>query len=209
MEKGLFFVLEGIDGCGKTTQIDRLHNYLKSREDRDILTTKEPWKNDEIKNKLKNDVDAYSSGEEMAGLYFEDRKKHSDFLKPLIENGMNIICDRYDFSTFCYQTVQGVPFQKLLKIRPKKIIIPDLTIFIHTDIKTARNRLKKRKNLEKFEKNEKFVKNLIHVYDEVYKKAITNPEMFGKVVIVDGEGNEDFVFYNIQKEVDDLYKSRK
>jgi len=78
MSKGLLIVLEGGDFSGKNTQTALLaKNLLSLSEDNDLVITHEPTKHaKELKQRLKEETDAYANAERMAQLYVEDRRHH-------------------------------------------------------------------------------------------------------------------------------------
>lgn len=206
-KKGLFIVLEGIDGSGTTTQIDFLHRHIKDLSKYlDVLTTHEPWKSDEIKRMLRKDKDAYSDGKKMTELYIKDRECHvRNLIIPNIQKEVIVLCDRYSLSTFSYQGVQGVDFETIKKIHAHTgIIKPDLTFFLDVDYETARKRIEQRgEALEKFEKNEEFTRRLI----ERYRNLTQEENLLGKIVIINGNNSLEEVTENIAREFDVFYNS--
>src|SRR3989344_253148 len=96
--KGLFVVFEGIDGSGKTSQIERLARHIRAKNKyQDLLLTREPtWRAAELREKLQGDGDAFSDGERMAYLFVQDRKSHSgeQIALAVLERTV-VLCDRY------------------------------------------------------------------------------------------------------------------
>ncbi len=206
-KKGLFIVLEGIDGSGTTTQINFLHREIKSLSKYlDVLTTHEPWKSDEIKRMLKNSKDAYSDGKKMTELYVKDREYHvRDLIIPNIQKEVIVLCDRYSLSTFAYQGSQGVDYETIKKISAHAgIIKPDLTFLLDVDYETARRRIEQRGDaLEKFERNKKFTQRLIGKY----RKLMQEEDIFGKVIIINGNNSMKKVTEDIAREFKCFYDS--
>ena len=199
----MFIVLEGIDGAGTTTQINYLHDHIKSLSKyNDVLTTHEPWKSEEIKRKLREDKDSYSDGLEMVKLYVEDRELHSNnLINPNVNKGVYVISDRYNLSTYAYQMTQGVSFDEIDKIHMNHCIFtPDVTFYLDVDFITARDRINKRgESLEKFEKDKDFVNKLIDNYRLIVRKYdnIRNKSRFGIIETIDGTKSIDEVAENI------------
>jgi len=189
-KRGLFVVLEGIDGSGTTSQINFLHDRIKDLSYyNDVLTTHEPWKSDEIKRMLTEDKDAYSSGEKMAELYIEDRRQHQErLIIPVLAEGGIVISDRHALSTYAYQGTQGMSYKRVRELHDKTgIIQPDLTFLLDVEYETAKKRIDVRgKALEKFERNESFVRQLIEAYRAILQIARQDVDSFGNVVQIDG-----------------------
>ena len=110
--KGKFIVIEGIDGCGKTTQIDAIYNWLPSSglmdENSKIIKTREPGgtvfgkKLREIL--LANDKNNDPSPLTELLLYAADRAEHvSKIISPELKKNNWVICDRFTDSTLAYQ----------------------------------------------------------------------------------------------------------
>ena len=110
--KGKFIVIEGIDGCGKTTQIDELSKWLPNsgliNKDSKIITTREPG-GSQLGKKLRglildnNENNKPSSLAELL-LYSADRAEHvSKIISPALNNNDWVISDRFSDSTLAYQ----------------------------------------------------------------------------------------------------------
>jgi len=188
--RGKLIVIEGIDGAGTTTQTNLLHDYIKSLSKyNDVLTTHEPWRSNEIKRRLVEERDSYSGGREMVELYVDDRRTHLDrIILPNIEAGVFVLSDRYHLSTFAYQQTQGIGLEVIKMVHEeKRIMNPDLTIFVDVDYKVAKRRIDARGDaLEKFERDVDFINKLISTYREIYRLSKEDSNLVGRVEIVEG-----------------------
>ena len=110
--KGKFIVIEGIDGCGKTTQIDELSKWLPKsgliKKGSKLITTREPG-GSQLGKKLRslildnNENNKPSSLAELL-LYSADRAEHvSKIISPALKNDDWVISDRFSDSTLAYQ----------------------------------------------------------------------------------------------------------
>jgi len=102
----MFISLEGIEGCGKTTQLKHLSSYLADKE-RPFVVTREPG-GTEIGKKIRSILlDPASKGLVPAAellLYMADRAQHiSALVKPALANNKVVLCDRYFDATVVYQ----------------------------------------------------------------------------------------------------------
>ena len=141
---GKFIVIDGPDGSGKTTQLKLLGRYLES-EGLDIVQTAEPG-GTEIGNKIRNLVKRGSQGIEVATevmLFMASRAQLvSQVIKPALEEGKTVICDRYISSTCAYQGAGGYPVEKILELGKFAVgnTWPDLTIILDLPAKEGRKR---------------------------------------------------------------------
>ena len=104
--KGLFITFEGVDGCGKSTQLKFLGEYL-AEKGYDLLYTREPG-GCEISEKIRSlllDVDnAAMDSKTEALLYAAARAQHvAQIIKPALEAGKIVLCDRFIDSSIAYQ----------------------------------------------------------------------------------------------------------
>ena len=151
--KGYFISFEGIDGSGKSTQIQKLAEFLEAR-DFDIVITREPGGStggEEIRSLLlQGNVDRWSAETEIL-LFTAARRDHLErIILPALEEGKIVICDRFTDSTRMYQGMRGVNLRNLVDTLNEKVIKfdPDLTIVIDINPEISLKRAKSRKIVE-------------------------------------------------------------
>jgi len=151
MKKGLFITFEGMDGCGKSTQLNLLADYLKSKG-LDSVITREPGGaglGEKLREILLNYDGEVSSNCE-AFLFLADRAQHIDIIvRPAIEAGKIVLCDRHTDSTVAYQGYgRGVDLAqiKMLNNIATSGLIPDLTFVFDIDVETSQQRVGKNKD---------------------------------------------------------------
>lgn len=152
-EKGFFISFEGIDGSGKSTQIQRLGKYLETLGF-DVIITREPGGSvggEQIRDLLlQGAVDRWSPETEIL-LFTASRRDHLErIILPALDNGKIVICDRFTDSTRMYQGMRGPSLRNLVELLNEKIIKrnPDLTIIIDINPETGLKRAKSRKTVE-------------------------------------------------------------
>lgn len=150
-KSGHFITFEGIDGCGKTTQLNLLAQYLQSKGF-DVLITREPGAvglGVKLREILLNYDGEVSSNCE-AFLFLADRAQHIDtIVRPAIENGTIVLCDRHTDSTVAYQGYgRGVDLGQIefLNNIATSGLKPDLTYIFDVDIETSQSRVGKNKD---------------------------------------------------------------
>ncbi len=140
--KGKFIVIEGIDGCGKTTQINELASWLPKsglmRRDSELIKTREPGGSllgKKIRSLiLDNDKNNQPSSLAELLLYSADRAEHvSKIISPALRKNNWVISDRFSDSTLAYQGYgRDISLEIIKKI--ESIVCqgetPDLTIFL-------------------------------------------------------------------------------
>lgn len=146
MQKGLFITFEGADGCGKTTQLTLLKEYLEKNNYK-VITTREPGAKglgEHIRKILLN-YDGEVSNRCESFLFLADRAQNIDtIVKPAIEQGKIVLCDRHTDSTIAYQGYgRGLDIQEInmlnnLATGGKK---PDLTFVFDIDVNTSMKRV--------------------------------------------------------------------
>lgn len=207
-EKGLFIVFEGVDRCGKTTQINRLQDKIYNNyQNIPILTTSEPWKDKEIEEMLQKDVTPYSHAEEMARLYIEDRKLHQQkIIMPILSQGGIVLCSRHRPSTDVYQVLQGVDPEFIHELHEKAgIIKPDLTYFLDINFGTARERIKRRDSLrKKFKTDFEFVEDVIKKYRFLLKETQENKPIYGKIITINANKRRGLVKQDIWEKFEEI-----
>jgi dTMP kinase len=151
MEKGIFITFEGVDGCGKTTQIELLNKYLLAKGYKTLLTREPGAKGlgENIRNILLN-YDGEVSPVCESFLFLADRAQHVNcIIKPALENGVVVLCDRHTDSTVAYQGYgrgQDLKQIHLLNNIATGGVKPDLTLVFDVDIQTSQERVGKEKD---------------------------------------------------------------
>ena len=154
--KGKFIVIEGIDGCGKTTQINEISKWLPTsglmRGDSKLIKTREPggsFLGKKLRNLiLENNKNNKPSSLAELLLYSADRAEHvSKIISPALEKEDWVISDRFADSTLAYQGYgRNINLEVIKNI--ESIVCqgeqPDLTIFLEI---TAEESISRRKNL--------------------------------------------------------------
>ena len=151
MKRGLFITFEGADGCGKTTQIRLLDEYLK-KHGYDTVLTREPGAKglgEKLREILLNyDGDVSPNCESF--LFLADRAQHVDcIIKPAVESGKIVLCDRHTDSTVAYQGYgRGLDLNRinLLNNIATDGLKPDITIVFDIDVETSMQRVGKEKD---------------------------------------------------------------
>ena len=195
---GKFIVIEGLDGSGKSAQVDLLIDYLKQKG-KEVIITKEPTIDSESGRKIKQALKKEIIVEplELQKLYVQDRKEHlENKVIPALKEEKFVVSSRYAFSTFAYGYSDGLDVDLLAKMN-QQFLLPDLTIIVDVSPESCMERIEGRgEPKELFEKREKLTK-----VNEIYKKM---PEMFENVIMVNGERTIPEVFEDIKKEINKL-----
>lgn len=168
MKKGKFITFEGIDGSGKSSAMQGVKTYLEGLNIKTI-SLRQPGGSslgDEIRNILKHHPSNIDNMCEVLLLCASFRTSYIEQIKPAIEAGIWVLCDRYTDSTIAYQCGGIQELQKMngktnLEITNEMIqtIInlsvpnkPDLTLYYDLNANTALSRVSKRGKLDNFEK---------------------------------------------------------
>lgn len=151
--KGRFITFEGIDGSGKSTQARRLAESLQ-KNGHDVVLTREPGGSagaEEIRALvLQGDPDRWSAETELL-LFTAARRDHVErTIKPALEAGKIVICDRFADSTRMYQGLSRGDLRKTVDQLHNLMIglEPDLTILIDMDPGTGLSRALSRDTVE-------------------------------------------------------------
>ena len=202
--KGLFITLEGADGCGKTTQLKLLKEYFE-KLGYEVVVTREPGAKglgEEIR-KLLLHYDGYVSPKCEAFMFLADRAQHIDtIIKPAVEEGKIVLCDRHTDSTIAYQGYgRGEDIEKLTALNNLATggYKPDLTLIYDVDIETAISRRgDDRDRMEQAGKD--FQIRVQQGYREIAK---LEPN---RVKIIDAKDSIETVFNKTQELVEQLLK---
>lgn len=179
----MFISFEGLDGCGKTTQALLLAQRLRG-EGVDVVLTREPGGTElgeEIRRLLLHEGHVAPWAE--AALYAASRAQHVEHvIRPALEGGATVVCDRYVDSSVAYQGIaRGLGLQRVLELNLAVVggLLPDCTILLEIGLETAAARLPRdRDRIER--EDDAFRRQVAAAYRDL---AASFPERF---VVVDG-----------------------
>lgn len=204
----MFIVLEGLDGSGKTTQLEKIMNYIDLNfPDKKVIFTREPGGYENIVGEqirqviLNNEMDDYTR----ALLYAASRYEHQLQIKKWIEHGFIVICDRYIYSSLAYQSNDELSMEEIMQInRYDDIIKPDHVLFFRINIDTFRRRKEARSKVRELDSIETKP-------DEFFLKTITNygkalEYEWSKIIEIDANKSIEEVTSNTLNIIDDLLK---
>ena len=207
MKKGLFITFEGADGCGKTTQLNNVKNFLEE-QGFDVVITREPGALDigqKIRNILLHHDGIVADRCEMF-LFLADRAQHVEtFIKPAIEQGKIVLCDRHTDSTIAYQGYGRGQDIKLLNDLNKIAvngIFPDLTLLFDVSTEVAQQRVGSEK--DRMESNGvEFHRKVRNGYLELQRQ---NSD---RMKLVDANNSIERVFEDTKEIVTNLIKEKR
>ena len=198
-KRGKFIAVEGLDGCGKSTQVSLIADFLEG-EGKSVLLTKEPTDKppigDLIRKVLKKEISLDPLTRQL--LFFADRQEHvKNVILPALESGDWVISDRYFYSTIAYGAMD-IPLNWLVETS-KMFLKPDIVFLLRVKPKRCLERIgkdKKRNGTEFFERLDK-LENVWRNYLEVHRT-------FLEVKIIAGERQPEEVFEEIKFHLNNL-----
>jgi dTMP kinase len=192
---GVLVNLEGIDGCGKSTQSKLLLKKLEGEGEK-VIILKEPTKRphgqklwDVLHGKRK------ATNEEILELFVLDRIQHvEEKIQPALDEGTVILMDRYYYSSMAYQVAGGIDVEE---IREKHVFAPrpDVVLIFDLPVSVALERVKGHSDADEFEKEE-------HL--EKVREAYLDLENDPLVRIVDATGTPEEIFGNVWRLVSEV-----
>ena len=192
----MFISVEGIEGCGKSTLVNGLSQYLQEKKIECVIT-KEPGSTSigKILRSILLDKNQKIDPLTELTMMFSDRLDHLDkVIKPSLEKGKIVITDRYIDSTYAYQGAGRGISKNLIDnlVRKTEIMLPDRTILLDLDPEVGLKRASSRNELDRFEsENLEFHKRLRKSFLDA---ADANPDRF---FTVDAEQEPDNILQSV------------
>lgn len=141
MPAGLFIVIEGIDGTGKSTQAKRLGEWFTS-QGREVVLSREPTAGPWGQKVRESAATGRLSPEDELQYFLNDRLQHvEELIKPSLAAGKVVILDRYYFSTMAYQGARGFDPNEIRRKNELFAPVPDLLLIMDLDVDTALTRI--------------------------------------------------------------------
>ncbi len=205
---GYFISFEGVEGCGKTTQIKLLHEFLTARG-RSVLLTREPGGcaiADKIRAILLDAENHAMSPLAELLLYASARAQHvAEVITPALEAGRIVLCDRFFDATVAYQCFgRGIDRDTIavLNTLACQETTPELTILVDCDPHIGLSRARKRIESSQGPREERFELEALSFHQRVrggyLHLAAEEPNRF---VIVNGDDTIETIFAAISEHV--------
>lgn len=200
--KGKFITFEGIEGCGKTTQIEKFAEYLRTQGNK-VLLTREPGGTDigdQIREILLNPKNTAMSPTTELMLYAAARAQHVEqVVKPAISSGQIVLSDRYADATTAYQGAARNLSMDILKNLHRIAtgdLDPDLTFLLDLPAEAGLKRAIERNHLKG--KEDRFENEKIDFHEKVREGylAIARSQP-NRVIVVDASGSVQETFDQI------------
>ena len=185
--RGLFLSMEGVDGCGKTTQREALVAHMKQLGWR-VTTTREPG-GDEVAEKIRrlvlDPVNTQMCDETEAYLYAASRAQNvRAFIRPALARGEAVVCDRFVDSSIAYQGGgRQLGTQRVAAINETAVggTLPDATVYLRMEPEKALSRRLSASEPDRLEREqESFFVRTYEAYEALYAADST-----GRVLTVD------------------------
>jgi dTMP kinase len=194
--KGVFIVIEGLDGSGKTTQAHILAQKLSKNYPVNLTAEPSRGKIGTFIRQCCLYEDKRLPTEAEALLFAADRIEHlQKEIKPALDQGKIVICDRYTYSSLAYQGSAGLSLDWIKTINARALQ-PDFAIFIDVPPEKVLERLQRKKSVMETLETQQKVR-------EVYLKYVEKGELFA----IDGNKPKDVVAEAINNKVLQLLKT--
>jgi len=202
MKRGLFIVLEGIDGSGTTSQCERLKTHMEA-QGRRVLTTFEPTDRvlgAHIRAGLRGQLEEAIDPSTMALLFAADRLDHiTHVIAPALASGVDVLCDRYVASSLAYQTAE-LPLEWVARLN-ERALVPDCTVFLRVDPDVALERIGARQGEHRdLYENREMLIGVARRYEELFAAGHVD------ATVLDSEQAMDAVTEALTSLVDDLLR---
>lgn len=198
----MFIVLEGIDGSGTTSQVKRVSEILRSKG-RKVHTTREPSDRPIgkfIRQVLCGNVKIDIGDKTMGLLFTADRCDHiEEEIKPAIQDGYIVLCDRYYHSSLAYQSMKPGSLKYVRTIN-KPMLVPDLTVILDITVDVSVNRRRGRAHQD-FTETKNF---LMHCRGAYWVMALGY--LSGKISLIDANRDIELVTEDIIKEIEKIMR---
>lgn len=206
MERGKFIVIEGLDGCGKSTQIRLICEKLKELGV-DVYITAEPTNYETgaylrriLSESLEKDMYLQSA------LFLADRLEHITHpehgIEKQLQSGKTVVCDRYYFSSFAYQgTASDINWVMSTNLDCERILKPDLCIFLDVNPDTCKKRIDDvREKPELYEKDAENMRRIRNNFLDVFDRLKDSH----KIAVIDANKGVEAVFADAFSEIQNI-----
>lgn len=203
--RGVFITLEGVEGCGKTTQIEALERFLALRG-HEVVRTREPGGtpiSEAIRAIVLDPRHASMSPTAELLLYEAARAQHvAELIRPALVAGKMVVCDRFADSTTAYQGAgRGIlpaDVQPLHTLATSGLM-PDLTLVLDLPAEEGLRRAARARGKDRMEREPlDFHRRVREAFLDLARREP------GRIKVVDGTRSRDSVEHDIRHHVEDL-----
>lgn len=187
LPKGKLIIFEGLDGSGLTEQVELLREWLRRTgyDLNQVAFTREPSEGPvglSLRLTLQGRLDM--DEETLALLFAADRRDHLyRFIRPRLDQGIHVVCDRYYLSFYAYQAGQGLSLE-WLRFLGKTWIRPDLIIVLDTPLDQCLHSIEQRFARQRYEDPETLEKTW-EQFQRLIKILLSEGE---RIEVIDGSG---------------------
>lgn len=177
-QKGKFITIEGIEGVGKSSNVNFIANLIQNAGHQ-VVVTREPGGTpiaEAIRRILLSEFEESTLAETELLLLYAGRLQHVEHvIKPALNQGKWVVCDRFTDATYAYQGAgRGIAIEKIDAINHWALgsFHPDLTIILDAPPETAFERIQKNRNLDRIEKEKmSFFEKIRRQYLQMAKQS--------------------------------------
>lgn len=189
---GQLIAIEGIDGAGKSTQVELLVEALRAAG-REVVATKEPTSGPHGQKirALSTAGESVSPAEQLE-YFLADRAEHvAELIAPALARGAVVVTDRYYLSNVAYQGAGGLDAEEILVANEKRFPVPDAVILIDVSPAEGLRRVRARGGeLNQAFEREDFLTRVAEVFARVDRPYLHR---------VDGEGSREAVHEKVRE----------
>ena len=140
-DPGILIAIEGIDGAGKTTQVELLARFFEAAGE-PLVRSKEPTDGPWGQKIRQSAANGRMSWQDELAAFVEDRKEHlRDKILPALSRGETVILDRYFYSTVAYQGSHGGDLESILNVVTASAPEPDAVLLLDLPPEVGRSRI--------------------------------------------------------------------
>ncbi|MGD1903618.1 MAG: dTMP kinase [Geitlerinemataceae cyanobacterium] len=210
---GLFVVFEGVEGSGKTTQIDRLEVWLRENQAAPVVRTREPG-GTELGTQIRALLLDAKTREPIADraellLFAADRAQHVEsFIRPQLEAGAIVLCDRFTASTIAYQGyARGLDLATISQLNAIATagLAPDLTVWLDLDPAVGLERARDRGEVNRLDRESLAFHQRVY---QGYSAVAAGIERDGRLCRIDASADVETVAATVRSAIGAAIEAR-
>lgn len=173
MNRGTLIAFEGIDGTGKSMQVELLGRALRAAEC-DVVLTREPTDGPEGQRiRASARGEAPLSPDEELDCFVADRERHvTETIEPGLSAGAVVVTDRYFLSTVAYQGARGFDWKVLLDESEARFPLPDLVLLLELEPAAGLERVRTRGEPEEVFEKRDFLERAAAIFGSVERSYV-------------------------------------